>query len=284
MLSYLSKCAFRVPSKINSDWFNPNINLVKRRNWIVLFVRFSIQWNFKDSLSFSLIRIWRKAFSMSAHKITSLNVVLIRMSHNLFWRDGPFSRQSLREYPDRDLAEASYTALNFVDSAFCLITGLCGRKNSFGFSLWFSETFSITLFTNWSLITWSYALDISVFCSSRFKRDFKRPRLPELLLFKGTLFSFHTRPVSYQPPSFLSSCYLNFLCTFSSWLKWFSFTPITSISHRRSKSLTDVLVYSELTKSLSLPGDIMTPPTLVYSAMGSLISSTLGHFCIFILT
>ena len=36
---------------------------------------------------------------------------------------------------------------------FCLITGLCSRKNSFELSLWFSETFSITLFTNWSQIT-----------------------------------------------------------------------------------------------------------------------------------
>ena len=82
---------------------------------------------------------------MSAYKITGLNFVLIRMSHNLFCRDGPFSRQSLREYPDSDLAEI-YTTLNFVDSVFCVITGLCGRKNSFGFSVSFSETFSIMLF------------------------------------------------------------------------------------------------------------------------------------------
>ena len=81
----------------------------------------------------TLIRIWRKAFSMSAHKITGLNLILIRMSHNLFWRDDPFSRQSSRECLDSDLAELSYSTLNLVDSAFCLITGLCGRKNSFGF-------------------------------------------------------------------------------------------------------------------------------------------------------
>ena len=181
---------------------------------------------------------------MLAHKINGLNLVLIRMSHNLFWRDGPFSRQSLKEYPDPDLAEASYTTLNFVDSAFYYsqfcwlrITGLCGRKSSFGFSLWFSEICSITLLTNWPLITWSYALNISGFCSSRFKSDFRHPRLLDLFLFKGTLFSVHTRPVSQQPPSFLSSCCLNFLCTFSSWLEWFSSTPSTSISHRRAKSL-----------------------------------------------
>ena len=182
------------------------------------------------------------------------------MSHNLFWRDGPFSRESLREYPDSDLAEASHTTLNFVDSTFFLITGLCGRKNSFGFLLWFSETFSIRLFTNWSLITWSYASNISGFCSSYFKSDFRRPRLWNLLLFKGTLFSVHASPVSYHPPSFLSSCCLNFLYTFSSWLKWFSFTPNTSISYRRSKSLTDILVYSELTKSLPLPGTLWPNP------------------------
>ena len=217
MLSYLLKCVFMVPSKINGDWFNLNANLVKSRIWIVLFVRFSIQWNFKDSLSFSLTQNWRKAFSMSVRKITGLNLVLIRMFHNLFWRDGPFSRRSLREYPDSDLAKTSHTTHNIVDSAFFLITGLSGRKNLFGFSLWFSETFSITLFTNWSLmITWSYALNISGFCSSRFKSDFRCPRLPDLSLFKGTLFSVHTIPVSYLPPSFLSSCCLNFLFTFSS--------------------------------------------------------------------
>ena len=187
---------------------------------------------------------------MLAQKIAGLNLVLIRMSHNLLWRDGPFSRKSLREYSDSDLVEGSYTTLNFVHSAFRLITGLCGKKNSFGFSLWLSETFSITLFTNWSLITWSYALNISGFCSSRFKSDFRRPRLPDLLLFKGTLLSVHTRPVSYQPPSFLSSYCLNLLFTFSSWLKWFSSTPGTSISHRQLKSLTDVLVYRELSHFL----------------------------------
>ena len=210
MCSYLSKYVFRVPSKINGDWFNPNTSQVKGGIWIVLFVRFSTQWNIKDSLSFSLIRIWRKAFSVLAHKITGLNLVLIKMFHNLFWRDGPFSRQSLREYPDSDLAEASYTTLIFVDSAFCLITGLCGRKYSFGFSLWFSETFYITLFTNWSLITWSYTLNVSGFCLSRSKSDFRRPRLPDLLFFKSTLFSVHTIPVSYQPSLFLSNCCLNF--------------------------------------------------------------------------
>ena len=138
------------------------------------------------TLSFSLIRTWRKGFSMSAHKITGLNLVLIRMFHNLFWRDAPFSKQSLREYPGSDLAEASYTTFNFVDSAFCLITGLCTRKNSFWFSLWFYEIFSIMLCTNWSLITWSFALNVSGDGSSWFKSDFRRPRLSDLLLFKGT--------------------------------------------------------------------------------------------------
>ena len=52
-----------------------------------------------------------------------------------FLRDDQFSRQSLREYPDSDLVEASYTTLNFVDPAFSLITGLYDTKNSFGFSL-----------------------------------------------------------------------------------------------------------------------------------------------------
>ena len=116
------------------------------------------------------------------------------MSHDLFWKDGPFSRKSLREYPDSDLAKGSYTTLKFVDFVFCLITGLCGRKNSFGFS----ETFSIMLFTNWSLITWS--LNISGYCSIRFKSDFRRPRLPDLFLFIGTLFLVYAIPVWYQPP------------------------------------------------------------------------------------
>ena len=174
---------------------------------------------------------------MLAQKITDLNLVLIRMSHNLLWRDGPFSRKSLREYPDSDLVEASYTTLNFVHFAFRLITGLCGKKNSFGFSLWLSETFSITLFTNWSLITWSYALNVSGFSSIRFRSRFRGPRLPDLSFFKGTLSSVHTTLVSYQPPSFLSSCCLHFFYTFSSGRKWFSSTPCTSISHRRSKSL-----------------------------------------------
>ena len=147
---------------------------------------------------------------MSAHKITGLKPVLIRMSHNLFWRDGPFSRQSLREYPDRDLAEASYTALNFVDSAFCLITGLCGKKNSFGFSPLFSETFSITLFTNWSPITWSYALNVLGFYWSRFKSDFRRPRLPDLFCLK-VLCSQSTQDLSRtSPPHFSQAVVRNF--------------------------------------------------------------------------
>ena len=136
---------------------------------------------------------------MSAHKIAVPNLFLIRITHYLFWRDSPFFRQSLREYPDSDLAKALYTIINFADCAFCLITGLCGRKNYFTFSFWFSETFSIMLFSNWSLITWSYALNVSRFCPSRFKSDFRRPRPQDLLLFKDTLFSVYTRPVSYQP-------------------------------------------------------------------------------------
>ena len=53
----------------------------------------------------------------------------------------------------------------------CPVTALYGRKNSFGFSLWFSENFSIMLFTNWSLINWSYALNVSGFCLNHFKSD-----------------------------------------------------------------------------------------------------------------
>ena len=48
-----------------------------------------------------------------SHQIINVHII-----SDLFWRDGPFSRQSSREYPDSDLAEASYTTLNFVDSAF----------------------------------------------------------------------------------------------------------------------------------------------------------------------
>ena len=199
---------FRVPSKINGDWFNPNTSLVKSRIRFVLFARFSTHWKFKESLSYSLIRIWRKFFSMSAHQITCLNLVLIRMSHNLFWRDDLFQTPRL------------WFGWSIIYcSQFCWLSSLSNywsmwQEEFFWISLWFSETFSITLFTNWSLITWSYALNISGFCSSRFKSDFTRPRLPDFLLFKGILFSVHTRPVSYHPPSFLSSCYLNFLYTF----------------------------------------------------------------------
>ena len=157
------------------------------------------------------------------------------MSHNLFWRDGPFSKQSLREYRDSDLAEATYTTLNFVDSAFCLITGLCGRRIFLDFHFDFLKLF--LSFINWSLITWSYALNVSGFCSSRFKSDFRRPKLPDLFLFKRNLFSVQTKPVSCQPPSFLLSCCLNFLYKFSSWLKWFSSTPSTSKMDGQNHSL-----------------------------------------------
>ena len=150
MLSHLSKCIFRVPSKENRGSFDPNTSLVKRRIWIVSIFRFLIQWNFKDSLSFSTIRIWRKPFSISVQKVTGLNLVLIRKSLNFFWKFGPYSRQWLKEYPDTYLEEAD-TTLNFVDSELCLINGLCGRNNSSSFSLWFCETFSIPLSTNWLL-------------------------------------------------------------------------------------------------------------------------------------
>ena len=66
------------------------------------------------------------------------------------------------------------------------------------------------LFTNWSLITWLYGLNVSVFCLSCFNSDFRRPKLQNLLLLKDILFLFHRRPVSYQPPLFLASCRLNF--------------------------------------------------------------------------
>ena len=217
---------------------------------------------------------------MAAHKITGFNLVLIALSHNLFWMDGPFSRQSLREYPGSDIVDASFTILNFVDIAFCLITALCGRKNSFGFSLWLSETFSFTLFTNWSLITWSYALNVSRFCLSRFKSNFWRPRLPNLLLFKGP------HKTSLIPAPLISLKLLfEFFYTHShhDLSESLSFL-VTSISHRRSKLLTDVLVYTELTKSLSLPGDIMTQLILVCSAIGSWILPTLGHFYFQIIT
>ena len=166
---------------------------MKCRIWIVLFARFSIHWNFKDAASFSLIRIWRKAFSMSANKIGVSNLVLIKVSRNLFWRDGLFSGKRIPIlWFDRDMYY-----YQFVDSAFCQITGQCGWKNSFWIFLWFSETFSITLFTNWSLIIWSYAFKVSWFYSSCFKSGFRRPRLPDVLLFKGTLFSIRKRPASY---------------------------------------------------------------------------------------
>ena len=48
--------------------------------------------------------------------------------------------------------------------------------------------FSIKLFTSRSLIIWSYALNVLGFCSSHLKSNFRRPRLPDLLLFRGTLF------------------------------------------------------------------------------------------------
>ena len=103
-----------------------------------------------------------------------------------------------------------------------------------------------------------------------FQSDFRRPRLPDLLLFKGTLFSVHMRPASYTPLVF-SSCCLNFLYTLPAWLRWFSSPPSTSISDRKSKSLTDVLLYSEIAKPLSLPADIMIQPILVCSAIESFI-------------
>ena len=132
MISYVSKCIFSilVCRVLNSEWFNPNTSLVKWRIWIVLLVRFLIHWNFKVTLSFSVIRIWRKAFSVSANEITVSNLVLIRVSHNLFWRDGLFPWKLLREYPGSGLTKTC-TSVNFVDSAFCPIAGLCGRKNSF---------------------------------------------------------------------------------------------------------------------------------------------------------
>ena len=194
MPSYLSIYVLRVPSKINDDWFNPNTSLVKRMIWIALLVRFSTWWSLKNSLSlsFSLIQIWRKTFSMSAQKITE-SCYNQNVSQFILKRWPPFQTM-IKRIHRLWRGQASYTTLSFVDASFCLITGLWGRKNSFRFSLWFSETFSITLSTKSSLITWSYALNNSRFCLSRLKCDFRWPRLPDLLLFKDTLFSVHTRP------------------------------------------------------------------------------------------
>ena len=130
---------------------------------------------------------------MSAHKITGLNFVLIRMSHILLWIDAPFSTQSLREY--LTLIWPKYHILHICWLSILSNYWSMWKEKFFWISLWFSETFSITLFTNWSLIPWSYALNILRFCSNLFKSNFRGSRLPDLLLFKDNC-SHSTRDLS----------------------------------------------------------------------------------------
>ena len=136
MLLYLSKCVFTVTFKINGEWFNPDTRLVKRRIWIVLFVRFSIQWNFKNSLSFFDGDLRKRSFNVSAQNYWSKSKFCFNQNVPLFVLKGwLLFRQSLREYTNSDLVEASSTTLNFVDFVLYLISGLCGTKNSLAFSL-----------------------------------------------------------------------------------------------------------------------------------------------------
>ena len=116
----------------------------------------SICWNLGTELSFLLesqssetlktlsLSLWygvgERLSPMSVRKRTGLNLVLVRMSQNLLWMDGLFSRQLLRKYPDFDLAEVSYTlfllTLNFV----LLLVYVAGR-NLLGCTLIFWKLF-----------------------------------------------------------------------------------------------------------------------------------------------
>ena len=124
----------------NGDWLNPNINLLKPRNGIVFFVKISIQWNFKDFVSFSLIRSWRKTFpDVSAQKDWSKSC----SSQNVpeFALNGwPLFQTIVKKIP-RLWFGRSIIYFIFVDSEFCLINGLCSRKKSFGLHFDFLKTF-----------------------------------------------------------------------------------------------------------------------------------------------
>ena len=102
-----------------------------------------------------------------------------------------------------------------------------------------------------------------------FQSDFRRPRLPDLLLFKGTLFSVHMRPASYTP--YFSQVVVWIFCTHCHQDFGGSLHLLVHLYHTESQNLTDVLLYSEMAKSFSLPTDIMIQPILVCSAIESFI-------------
>ena len=73
-------------------------------------------------------------------------------------------------------------------SQFCWLCILSNYWSMWQEQFFWDFYFSIKLFTSRSLITWSYALNVFGFCSSHLKSNFRSPRLPDLLWFRGTLF------------------------------------------------------------------------------------------------
>ena len=122
-----SRCASNVPRKVSGDWTSPS-NALVNHSVSICFGSFSfIQWNRNASLSSSLMRTCRKACFMSPQSDTEKNLFLTSTLQNRFCNAGPVSKHLFNEGLGKfDLAEASYTILTFVLSAFSLITCLCG--------------------------------------------------------------------------------------------------------------------------------------------------------------
>ena len=130
---------------------------------------FFIQWKCSSSLSSSLMRTCRKACFMSPHCATGKNLFLTSTLQSRFCNAGPVSKHSFNKGLEQfDLAEALYTILIFVLSAFLVITGLCG--------IYYSLPFGCLLPFRWFLLRvallWCYRIvQISRGPSSVFPRD-----------------------------------------------------------------------------------------------------------------
>ena len=90
-----SKCEAMTPPRRNGDEARPNSTLVNLS--VLNSPVFVAQWNRSASRSLSLMRIWRKAFSMSPVNATGKVLFYTSNSHILFFKGGPGYRHSFKE-------------------------------------------------------------------------------------------------------------------------------------------------------------------------------------------